>query len=60
MVYTELSHERSENGKEDISKEDNAEYSDITHVLKAGEETYQNVAHKMEDGDPYSNVKSIK
>ncbi|XP_046852811.1 uncharacterized protein LOC124446060 isoform X2 [Xenia sp. Carnegie-2017] len=60
LVYTELSHERSENGKKDISKEDNAEYSDITHVLKAGEETYQNVAHKMEDGDSYSNVKLIK
>ena len=61
MVYTELSHMKSE---ESVNKHpeqsDPQEYAHVTHVLKAGETAYENVAVHNDDNEEYANVTVLK
>ena len=59
LVYTELSHMKSEKASNKHPEQSEPEeYADITHVLKAGETAYENVA--LKNDEEYTNVGALK
>ena len=50
---------RNEESVEEQPESDQPDYADITHILKAGETTYENVAFQSEK-DTYANVVALQ
>ena len=66
LFYTELSHIKSGKEKkvtkksvEEQPESDEMNYADITHVIRSGETTYENVASQNENVT-YANVVEMK
>ena len=60
MVYTELADMKLGKCEPDKRAEQSeTEYADITHILTAGESTYENVTRQTDEKEAYANVAEL-